>query len=142
MIHLTRLDHLVLTVSDIDASIRFYTEILGMTVVTFGENRKALTFGQQKINLHEKGKEFEPKADKPTCGSADMCFITETPLATVKAELEQKGVRIEMGIVARIGAIGSLQSIYLRDPDCNLIELSTYESCHTKSSSKMPLTTA
>lgn len=127
MINIARIDHLVLTVKNIDATIRFYTEILGMDVVTFGDNRKALTFGQQKINLHEKGKEFEPKAHRPTCGSADICLITETDMVTVQSFLAGKGVIVEEGIVKRTGAVGHIQSLYIRDPDNNLIEISCYE---------------
>lgn len=126
MITIDRLDHLVLTVADIDASIDFYTRVLGMNVVSFGDNRKALTFGQQKINLHEKGNEFEPKADKPTCGSADICLITNSDIVAVKSYLESQGVTIEQGIVERTGAIGTIRSVYIRDPDNNLIEMSCY----------------
>ncbi len=122
-----RIDHIVLTVKDLNKTINFYTEILGMECITFGENRRALSFGNQKINLHEKGKEFEPKAKAPTCGSADICFITGTKIETVKSELEKKGVKIIEGIVSRTGAIGKIRSIYLRDPDGNLIEISNYE---------------
>lgn len=130
MITISHIDHLVLTVQDIDATIAFYTDILGMAVVTFADNRKALVFGQQKINLHEKGKEFEPKAQNPTCGSADLCFITPTEITSVKASLEQKGIIIEEGIVTRTGAVGVIQSVYFRDPDHNLIEVSCYSDSH------------
>ena len=122
-----RFDHIVLTVKDIDKTVRFYTEVLGMKMITFGENRKALTFGNQKINLHKKGKEFEPKAKVPTCGSADICFISNTKIETIKNEVEAKGIEIIEGIVSRTGAIGKIRSIYLRDPDENLIEISNYE---------------
>jgi len=122
-----RFDHIVLTVKKVDKTVQFYTDILGMNAVTFGDNRKALTFGNQKINLHEKGKEFEPKAKAPTCGSADICLIASTNIETIKNELEAKGVEIIEGIVSRTGAIGNIRSIYLRDPDENLIEISNYE---------------
>ena len=122
-----RIDHIVLTVQDIDKTVEFYTNILGMNMVEFNQGRKALTFGNQKINLHQKGKEFEPKAYIPTCGSIDLCFITSTKIDQVKEELKDKGIEIIQGIVERTGAIGKIQSIYIRDPDKNLIELSNYE---------------
>lgn len=120
------IDHLVLTVADINKTIDFYTQILGFEVVTFGDNRKALTFGNQKINLHQKGHEFEPKAEYPTCGSADLCFIAQTDIHDVMEELKQKNVEVIEGIVNRTGAVGKIQSIYFRDPDHNLIEVSNY----------------
>jgi catechol 2,3-dioxygenase-like lactoylglutathione lyase family enzyme len=120
------IDHIVLTVADIEKTVDFYTNVLGLKCVTFKEDRKALTFGNQKINLHQKGKEFEPKADQPTCGSADLCFIAETDLSTVLSELQAKGVEIIEGIVERTGATGKIISIYFRDPDKNLIEISNY----------------
>lgn len=122
-----RIDHLVLTVADIDKTIRFYTQVMGFTVVTFGDNRKALTFGNQKINLHQKGKEIDPKAQYPTSGSADICFIAATDINTVFMELKEKGIDIIDGIVERTGATGKIKSIYFRDPDLNLIEISNYE---------------
>ena len=121
-----RLDHLVLTVDDIDRTCAFYGAAMGMEVVMFGESRKALAFGRQKINLHQKGKEFEPKAAHPTLGSADLCFIAETPLEKVVAHLGKCGVAIIEGPVSRTGATGKLVSIYFRDPDENLIEVSNY----------------
>ncbi|SEH33390.1 VOC family protein [Chryseobacterium culicis] len=120
------LDHLVLTVADIDKTIEFYTRILGFKAVTFGANRKALIFGNHKINLHQKGHEFEPKAGFPTCGSADLCFIAETDIHDVMAELKQNNIEITEGIVDRTGALGKIQSVYFRDPDHNLIEVSNY----------------
>ncbi len=123
---INNLDHLVLTVADIDTSIEFYTRIMGFEVVTFGDNRKALTFGNQKINLHQKGKEFEPKAQSPTCGSADLCFIAETDIHEIMNELTLKQVEIIEGVVDRTGATGKIQSVYFRDPDQNLIEVSNY----------------
>ncbi|PTT74972.1 MULTISPECIES: VOC family protein [unclassified Chryseobacterium] len=122
------IDHLVLTVADIEKTVDFYTSILGFEVVVFGENRKALTFGNQKINLHQKGKEFEPKAEYPTCGSADLCFISETDIHEVLQELKEKNIEIIEGIVERTGALGKIQSVYFRDPDLNLIEISNYSS--------------
>jgi catechol 2,3-dioxygenase-like lactoylglutathione lyase family enzyme len=124
---ISRLDHLVLTVANIDAAIDFYTRVLGMTLVTFGSGRKALQFGQQKINLHEAGREFEPKALRPMPGSADLCFITETPIAQVVAHLQGEQVAIVEGPAERTGAVGRLMSVYVRDPDGNLIEISTYD---------------
>jgi catechol 2,3-dioxygenase-like lactoylglutathione lyase family enzyme len=121
-----RLDHLVLTVRDIDVTCAFYAAVLGMSVVTFGGGRKALAFGQQKINLHEAGREFEPKADQPTPGSADLCLIAEGRLEGVIDHLRTNGVRIIEGPVQRTGALGPIRSVYFRDPDRNLIEVSTY----------------
>ncbi|MEU8325608.1 VOC family protein [Nonomuraea sp. NPDC048881] len=121
-----RLDHLVLTVADVEAAVRFYTAVLGMEAVTFGQGRRALAFGQSKINLHEAGREFEPKAARPVPGSADLCLITADPVETVMDELAQHGVGIEEGPVERTGALGPIRSVYLRDPDGNLIELSNY----------------
>ncbi|CAL9706853.1 unnamed protein product [Knipowitschia caucasica] len=122
----TRLDHLVLTVRSVPYTIHFYSAVLGMEVITFKGNRKALGFGQQKLNLHQLGQEFEPKAKHPTPGSADLCLITTTPLADVAAHLHICGVRIEEGPVERTGAMGSITSLYFRDPDDNLIEVSNY----------------
>lgn len=122
---LEHLDHLVLTVANIDATVDFYTEVLGMDMVTF-EGRKALTFGMQKINLHQRGHEFNPKAAHPMPGSSDLCFITNTPLEEVLLYLNEQRVHIEEGPVDRTGALGKLRSIYLRDPDQNLIEISNY----------------
>lgn len=117
------LDHLVLTVKDLDATIDFYTRVLGMQVVTFGKGRKALAFGTQKINLHQLGNEFEPKAQRPTAGSADLCFLTDTPLTEVSAHLTACAVPILEGPVQRTGAMGAILSVYVRDPDFNLIEI-------------------
>ena len=122
------LDHLVLTVKDIDTSIAFYSKVLGMGVVTFSGNRKALSFGKQKINLHQSGNEFKPKADKPTPGSADLCFLTSVSLSEVAAHLDSSGVSIIEGPVERTGAQGLIMSLYFRDPDLNLIEVSTPQS--------------
>jgi catechol 2,3-dioxygenase-like lactoylglutathione lyase family enzyme len=121
-----RIDHIVLTVADIERTVQFYTSVLGLTCVSFKNDRKALTFGNQKINLHQKGSEFEPKAAHPTCGSADLCFITGTDLNTVVSELGEKGVEVIESIVERTGATGKIMSVYFRDPDKNLIEVSNY----------------
>ncbi len=117
------LDHLVLTVADVEATCQFYSRVLGMEVVTFGQGRKALQFGSQKINLHQHGREFEPKAARPTPGSADLCFLTAVPLADVVAHLQSAGVAIVEGPVQRTGATGPILSVYFRDPDGNLIEV-------------------
>jgi catechol 2,3-dioxygenase-like lactoylglutathione lyase family enzyme len=119
------LDHLVLTVANIDATAAFYTSALGMELVTFN-SRKALRFGEQKINLHQAGNEFEPKAAHPMPGSGDLCFITKTPLEDVILHLTSKKFALELGPVERSGAVGKMRSIYLRDPDSNLIEISNY----------------
>lgn len=123
-----RLDHLVLTVASIEVTVEFYTRVLGMEVMTFGPGRTALTFGASKINLHEAGKEFEPKALRPTPGSADVCLIVDNSIADVLVELATAGVPVEEGPVERTGATGPIVSCYLRDPDQNLIELSNYIS--------------
>lgn len=125
-IQISHLDHLVLTVRSVPKTIDFYSSVLGMEVVTFKGDRKALGFGQQKINLHQSGKEFEPKAKSPVPGSADLCLITKTPLTTVAAHLQACGVAIEEGPVDRTGAVGPITSLYFRDPDQNLIEVSNY----------------
>jgi catechol 2,3-dioxygenase-like lactoylglutathione lyase family enzyme len=120
------LDHLVLTVADLAVTTDFYSQVLGMEVVTFGEGRTAVIFGGQKINLHQHGNEFEPKATYPTPGSGDLCFISDVPLSQVQSHLTAHGVDIEVGPVERIGARGPMTSIYIRDPDGNLIEIANY----------------
>lgn len=124
------LDHLVLTVRDLRPAIEFYTRALGMQEVSFGADRKALAFGSQKINLHLAGREFEPKADRPTPGSADLCFLTDTPVEQYAAQLAALGVAVIEGPVARTGATGPLLSIYVRDPDGNLIEIANLKADH------------
>jgi catechol 2,3-dioxygenase-like lactoylglutathione lyase family enzyme len=124
--NVARLDHLVLTVADIERSCVFYTRVLGMEVVHFGEGRTALRFGQQKINLHQADAVPGLVADKPTPGSGDLCFITEVPLAEAVAHLQRCGVAIVAGPGPRAGAIGTIQSVYIRDPDQNLVEISNY----------------
>ncbi len=124
MITLDHLDHLVLTVASVDRSSAFYASALGMRVETFAGGRKALRFGDQKINLHEVGNEFEPKAKTPTPGSGDLCFIAATPLDEAVTHLKRLGIAIEQGPVERTGATGRIRSVYVRDPDGNLIEVS------------------
>ena len=121
---ISHLDHLVLTVRDIPRSLDFYSRVLGMQPVVFGQGRHALSFGQQKINLHQAGDEFEPKATHPLPGSADVCFIVNDRLDVVIEQLHAQGVKILEGPVMRTGARGPIRSIYLLDPDLNLIELS------------------
>ncbi len=121
-----RLDHLVLTVKNISATCDFYSRALGMEVVTFGESRRALAFGSQKINLHEAGREVDPKAHRPTPGSADLCFITQEPLSKMLEQFRRLEIEIIEGPVKRTGAQGPIESVYLRDPDGNLIEISNY----------------
>lgn len=118
------LDHLVLTTAHEQACIRFYVDAMGMALEIFGANRKAFRFGNQKINLHVKGHEFEPKAQVPTPGSLDLCFIASVPLEDVIARLKDKGVPILEGPVMRTGATARIRSVYVRDPDLNLIEIS------------------
>lgn len=118
------LDHLVLTTADEKACVHFYVDLLGMRLETFGSGRKAFLFGNQKINLHVKGHEFEPKAHTPVPGALDLCFIASKPLDEVIAELKGKSVSILEGPVMRTGATGPIRSIFLRDPELNLIEIS------------------
>jgi catechol 2,3-dioxygenase-like lactoylglutathione lyase family enzyme len=126
LMQIARLDHLVLTVADIAKTCDFYTKVLGMEVVQFGEGRSALRFGQQKINLHATNNIPGLVADKPTAGSGDLCFITETPVAEVVTHLTACGVPIIAGPGPRAGAIGPITSVYIRDPDQNLVEISNY----------------
>ena len=119
------LDHLVLTVADMAATVAFYTRVLGMQEMTFGDQRKALIFGQQKINLHPAGHPIAPHAASPTPGSADLCFITTDGIHEVLAHLQDCGVALEAGPVPRMGAMGPITSIYFRDPDGNLLEVAT-----------------
>jgi catechol 2,3-dioxygenase-like lactoylglutathione lyase family enzyme len=120
------IDHIVLTVKDVEATCAFYAQALGLRVVTFGGGRKALSFGTQKINLHPYGREFEPKAGKPTPGSGDLCLITSKPLTDVVGHLRTCGVELLEGPVQRTGAVGPIRSVYFRDPDGNLIEVASY----------------
>ncbi|MBJ9703199.1 VOC family protein [Acinetobacter calcoaceticus] len=121
---ISHLDHLVLTVADIENTCNFYQTVLGFEVITFKGDRKALKFGHQKINLHQLGKEFEPKSLQPTPGSADLCFISDTPISEVVGHLNQLNIQIEEGPVERTGAMHPILSVYIRDPDQNLIEIS------------------
>ena len=125
-IRIDRLDHLVLTVASIERTSSFYSRVLGMRVVRFGEGRTALAFGAQKINLHEVGSEIEPRAHRPTPGAADLCLVSDTPLDDVVDHLQQCGVAIIEGPVMKTGAVGPIRSVYFRDPDDNLIEVSEY----------------
>ena len=128
MPQLTALDHLVLTVADPDATEAFYRDVLGMKAESFtvadGTTRRALVFGRQKINLHRAGAEFRPHAVSPLHGSADLCFLSDAPVAEWQVHLAARGVPVEDGPVPRTGATGPIVSIYLRDPDGNLIEIS------------------
>jgi len=133
MLTVRRIDHLVLTCRDVAATLRFYTEVLGLREVTFGAGRKALAFGQQKINLHAAGQDAQGTAGsvaaiaaRPTPGSADLCLVVAEPLPTVMAHLAACGVPIDEGPVVRTGALGPIHSLYVRDPDGNLVELSRY----------------
>lgn len=123
---LDRLDHLVLTVADIERTVEFYTRVLGMRRAEFAGGRIALEFGRQKINLHQYGREFEPRAGRVQPGSADLCFIADEPLAELIPELRHYRVELLEGPVARTGALGEIVSIYFRDPDHNLIEVANY----------------
>ncbi|MCM3629070.1 VOC family protein [Paenibacillus glycanilyticus] len=126
MLKIEALDHLVLTVASIEKTVAFYEKVLNMEVIVFGDNRKALQFGLQKFNLHEAGKEFEPKVKNPRPGSADFCLITKTPMEDVIRHLAACDVQVEEGPVARTGAVGKIVSVYVRDPDENLVEISNY----------------
>lgn len=132
---ISKLDHWVLTVKDIEATTAFYVSVMGMKSEVFGNGRTALKFGDYKINLHQFGKEFEPKAHNPTPGSADLCFICETPLDQAMAHVTNCGVEIIEGPVERTGANGKLRSFYFRDPDRNLIEVANeYKSASLRKS--------
>ena len=123
---INKIDHLVLTVKDINETINFYSKVLGMEPITFGPGRKALHFGEQKLNLHQKGNEFDPKAKEPTPGAIDICLISNSCLEEVMDHLREHNVEVEEGPVQRTGAVGKITSVYVRDPDQNLIEISTY----------------
>ena len=124
MIRLRRFDHLVLTVRDMAVTCAFYTRVLGMTEITFGEGRKALLFGRQKINLHPADAPFRPHAAAPVPGSADICLLAEPPMADILHHLRACRVALEEGPVRRTGASGPIFSVYIRDPDGNLLEIS------------------
>lgn len=118
-----RLDHWVLTVADIEASLAFYTRVLGMAAVTFGEGRRALAFGEQKINLHPAQQPLKPHARVPTPGTADLCFLVAEPMEEILAHLSLMQIPVELGPVMRTGALGPIWSVYFRDPDGNLLEV-------------------
>lgn len=123
-----RIDHIVLTVKDVKKTVDFYKNILGMEVQDYGGKWKTMAFSQQRINLHEYGEDEVPiRAEKPTPGSADLCLISETPILEVLEEIKERGINIEEGPILRTGALGQLISIYIRDPDNNLIEISNYK---------------
>jgi catechol 2,3-dioxygenase-like lactoylglutathione lyase family enzyme len=124
--NIDRIDHVVLTVRDIERTCEFYARVLGMQAITFAGGRKALAFGNQKFNLHQTGKEFDPKAERPTPGSADFCLITRVPMAQVVEHLRACNVDLLEGPVTRTGAAGPIVSVYFRDPDLNLLEVSNY----------------
>lgn len=123
-----RIDHIVLTTRDREGCIRFYTEVLGMKLEKFGENRLALKFGTQKINLHEWGKEFTPRAHVAAPGTLDLCFIASIGLDEVVRRLQRANVPILEGPVMKTGAAGPIRSVYVRDPDLNLVEISVYNN--------------
>lgn len=122
-----RFDHIVLTVQDIETTCAFYHRVLGMEILTFEDGRRALGFGASRINLHAEGRKLQPKAHWPTPGSADFCLVARIPLAQVIEHLGKCGVPILIGPIARTGALGPMKSVYFRDPDLNLVEVSTYE---------------
>jgi len=126
MFSIDRIDHIVLTCHDVERTVAFYQQVLGMEPVTFAGGRRGLAFGRQKFNLHQSGREFDPKALKPMPGAIDLCLITLTPLADVQAHLKANGVAIVEGPVQKTGATGPIESVYFRDPDGNLIEVSNY----------------
>jgi len=127
-VKIDRIDHFVLTVADLEATRRFYCDGLGMELVTFGEGRHALSFGRQKINLHIRGRELEPKATIPMPGSGDFCLISEQPLEEWMAHLSRLGIPLLLPPSPRTGATGPIRSIYLRDPDGNLVEIANYQT--------------
>lgn len=127
-IAIDRIDHIVLTVFDLERTLDFYSRVLGMEPVTFAGGRRGLAFGRQKLNLHQAGREFEPKALKPGPGAIDLCFIAATPLEEVIGVLRSEGVAIIEGPVPKTGALGPMMSVYFRDPDGNLVEVSNYSA--------------
>ncbi|GAA4614582.1 VOC family protein [Saccharopolyspora hordei] len=127
MINIDRVDHLVLTVADVDRAVQFYEQILGMTPVTFPGERRAVRFGQQTIKLHAADELVEPTATHPVPGSANLCFVTTNALSEVQEHLRANDVRIEEGPVSRTGSEGPITSLYFRDPDGNLIEIARYD---------------
>jgi catechol 2,3-dioxygenase-like lactoylglutathione lyase family enzyme len=136
------LDHLVLTTRQPSRCVDFYTRVLGMRLETFGQGRIAFRFGDQKINPHEAGREFEPKAVRPTPGALDLCFLAQEPLDVVIRRLEAAGIPIEVGRVPRTGATGPIRSVYIRDPDGNLIEIAEPARATLVSSPGQPKSTS
>ena len=126
LVELTGIDHFVLTVEDVEATCAFYAEVLGAEAVSFGDGRTALRFGDQKVNLHRAGEEFEPRAARPTPGAGDFCVTTDADIETVVGDLREAGVEIVEGPVERTGAVGRTTSVYVRDPDENLVEIASY----------------
>ncbi len=122
-----RIDHIVLTCASVEKTIEFYTKVLGMQAVTFAGGRRGLEFGRQKFNLHQQGAEFSPRAHLAKPGTIDLCLIASVPLPRVVEHLKTCGVPVEQGPVAKTGATGSITSVYIRDPDKNLVEISTYD---------------
>ena len=131
-ISIERMDHFVITASDIDKTINFYKRVLGMSAIVFANDRKALRFGNQKINIHQAGKEVKPNAQNAAIGTADICFISERSLETVQNHLQSEHIRIESGPIEQHGAVGIMDSVYFRDPDGNLIEVGVYRSTTTR----------
>jgi catechol 2,3-dioxygenase-like lactoylglutathione lyase family enzyme len=125
-VEVDRFDHVVFTVRDVERTCAFYARVLGMEAVTFDEGRRALRFGRQKVNLHQAGREFQPRAAQALPGTQDLCFITRMPLEEAMAHVRACGVGIELGPVRKSGALGDIRSFYFRDPDGNLIEVSNY----------------
>ena len=126
LLEIDRIDHFVLTVSDVERTCEFYKDVLGVEAITFSGGRRALWFGEQKINLHQSGREFEPRAAHPAPGAADFCLITRASLDEVVRRLDSNNVEIVEGPMPKEGALGTMNSVYFRDPDGNLIEVSNY----------------
>ena len=127
-VRITGIDHIVLTVHSIEASVDFYSRVLGMEIITFGHGRTALRFGDQKINLHAADDPIAPHATQPIPGSADLCLVADGTIDEIREHLAAKAVPVELGLVKRTGARGAIRSLYVRDPDRNLVEIALYES--------------
>lgn len=126
--HVTGLDHLVLTVTDVERAVYFYATVLGGTPETFDGGRRAVSFGDQKVNFHLAGDEYTPHAAEPTAGSGDFCLVVDDPIDELRRELREYEVPIVHGPVEKVGARGSMESVYVRDPDGNLVELARYDT--------------
>jgi catechol 2,3-dioxygenase-like lactoylglutathione lyase family enzyme len=137
MITVDRVDHLVLTVADVDRAVEFYERVLGMAAVTFPGDRRAVSFGQQTLKLHAASELVEPTATHPVPGSANLCFVTDNAISEVQEHLRAHDVRIEEGPITRTGALGPITSLYLRDPEGNLIEIARYDE-HTVDAEGLP----